>query len=307
MKALVTGATGFAGQYLVKYLIQKGYEVTGTFFSSGGQFSLINGVAFRYLNLNDGIEKIYSMLLEEKPDEIYHLAAIAATNEADYKSYYLVNFYGTLNLYEAVKRSGLDVKILYVGSANVYGNVPEERQPITEAEELRPLNHYAVSKASADLLSYRYFCEGLNIIRARPFNHTGPGQTDKFVCSKIAKQIISIKNGLADHLEIGNTVTKRDFTDVRDVVRAYWMLLQEGRPGEAYNICSRQAYSVKNIIDMLSGVVGVEVEIKQDKQLVRHVDIPLLIGDYHKVNQETGWLPRIPLEETMKSLVNENY
>jgi len=252
MKALVTGATGFVGQYLVKYLIQKGYEVTGTFFSSTGRAFEINGVAYRYLNLNDNIENIYSILLEEKPDEIYHLAAIAATNEANYEGYYSVNFYGTLNLYDAVKKSGLDVKILYVGSANVYGNVPLERQPITESEELRPLNHYAVSKASADLLSYRYFCEGLNIIRARPFNHTGSGQTDKFVCPKIAKQIIAIKNGSADHVNLGNTETKRDFTDVRDVVRAYWMVLQEGRSGEAYNICSKQAYSVKEIIDMLT-------------------------------------------------------
>jgi len=303
MKAFVTGAAGFAGQHLVKHLLAKGYEVTGTFMSKNANALWVKkGVKYVYFDLNDSIDKLCEMLQEERPDEIYHLAAIAATNEADYEGYYQTNFYGTLKLYEAVLKSKVSPKILFVGSANVYGNVPVERQPIGEDEDLRPLNHYAVSKASADLLSYRYFCEGLHIVRARPFNHTGPGQTEKFVCPRIARQIAAIKDGHADKLRIGNVDVMRDFTDVRDVVEAYWMLLQEGKPGEAYNICSGKAYSVREIIDMLSEMSGVRVKYTREGNLVRKVDIPVLTGDYTKINRDTGWKPRYSFKETLQNL-----
>ncbi len=303
MKAFVTGATGFAGQYLVKYLLGKGYIVTGTFFSNKANDRMVNGCNYIYFDLNGDNENLSSILQKESPDEIYHLAAVAATNESEYQKYYRVNFNGTLNFYEAIRKSGIDAKILYVGSANVYGNVPENRQPVKESEEMRPLNHYAVSKASADLLSYRYYCEGLNIVRVRPFNHTGFGQNENFVCPKIANQLVSIKNGNADYLQVGNLGTKRDFTDVRDVVRAYWTLLQEGQSGDVYNVCSGQAYSIKEIVDMFSKIIGVEVDIRQRKSLVRKVDIPVLVGDYGKINREVGWEPLFPIEETLKSLL----
>lgn len=304
MKALVTGATGFAGRFLLDFLKSKGYEVTGTFHSRKPQKASLGFIKYRHLDLNSEENSISNLIKEECPDEIYHLAAVAATHEDDYSNYYNTNFLGTLNFYEAIRKSGLSPKILYVSSANIYGNVPVSNQPIVESENPLPLNHYAVSKAACDLLSYKYFCEGMHIVRARPFNHTGAGQSDKFVCPRIAFQVIDLIKGNSKQIYIGNLHTKRDFTDVRDVVRAYWLLLQKGTPGEAYNVCSGKVYSIQEVIDILANLAQIDLPITESSYFVRDIDIPLLQGDNKKITKETGWKPDYNIKETLKFLLD---
>lgn len=256
-----------------------------------------------HLNINDR-DSVISLLNNLRPDEIYHLAAISETNANNINNYYKVNFEGTLNLYESIKKVNFRTKVLYVGSAYIYGHQPSTSLPINESNCISPMNDYAVSKAAADLLSFVYYCKGLNIIRVRPFNHTGPGQSEKFLCPRIAREVVDIKKGIKNHLFIGNLENRRDFTDVRDVVRAYWLLMQHGRPGEAYNVCSSTSYSVNDIVGALEKIAQIKLNIKQLKELVRKNDIPALIGNYSKIQADTGWKPIYSLEETLTDLYN---
>jgi GDP-4-dehydro-6-deoxy-D-mannose reductase len=302
MRALITGAAGFAGRYLVKLLLEKGYEVCAVDICFKTACPFFENVNTKKVDVIDK-EALYKLLGEIMPDEIYHLAGIAATDKKDYERYYRINFQGTLNLLDALREITPKARLLYVGSANVYGSVPSEEQPITEERYFAPINHYAASKAATDSAACAYAMEGLHIIRARPFNHTGPGQNTDFVCSRLAKLIAEIASGLAEPLiNAGNLDTQRDFTDVRDVVRAYWLLLQQGLPGEAYNICSERAYSVRQIANMLIEMGQVKIELYSQPELQRRNDILLLLGSSGKLRQDTGWRPEIPLRQTLADL-----
>jgi GDP-4-dehydro-6-deoxy-D-mannose reductase len=303
MRALVTGADGFVGRHLVKFLVDKGYEICASdcYFRSDNLYP--DNVVKKELDITDkGI--LYQVLGEFKPDEIYHLAGIAATTGQDRERYYQVNFQGTLNLLETLRERAQGARLLYVGSSNVYGSVPPTEQPITEERCFAPINHYAASKAAGDAAAYAYAQEGLHIIRGRPFNHTGPGQNTDFVCSRLAKLIAEIASGLAEPLiNAGNLDTRRDFTDVRDIVRAYWLLLQRGLPGEVYNICSEKAYSVRQIVNMLAELGQVKIELYSRPELQRKNDIPLLLGSAGKLRRDTDWRPEIPLRQTLSDLL----
>ncbi|NPV72681.1 MAG: NAD-dependent epimerase/dehydratase family protein [Pelotomaculum sp.] len=303
MRALVTGAGGFVGRYLVDFLLEKGYAVCGTYHRERPAKSDFDRCRMERLDIKDK-ESLRGILVDFHPDEIYHLAAVAVTTGQNRDMYYQVNFFGSINLFEAVKEALPRARVLFVGSANAYGPVPAERQPIRESETFYPVNHYAASKAAADMAACAYAAEGLHVVRARPFNHTGPGQTVDYVCSRLARQAAEISLNMREPLiEAGNLEAARDFTDVRDVVRAYWLLLQKGRPGEAYNVCSQKAYSVREIVALLAEVAGVEIQVRSRLDLLRKADISLLIGSREKLFNEVGWEPGIPFKETLKDLL----
>lgn len=303
MRALVTGAAGFAGRYLVKFLLEQGYAVIAAYHGRSPDDPVYAGAVLRQADVTEK-KALDRLIAEFSPGEVYHFAGIAVTTGEDRNQYYRVNFYGTLNLFEAVREAAPRARVLYVGSAAAYGAVPPAAQPIREEQPPAPVNHYAASKAAADAAACTYAAEGLHIIRARPFNHTGPGQTTDYVCSRLAKKVAEIALGQAEPLiEAGNLDAARDFTDVRDVVRAYHLLLQHGRPGEAYNVCSEKAYSVREITRILTEIAGAKITLRSTAELQRRTDIPLLLGSAEKIRRETGWAPAIPFRQTLSDLL----
>ena len=310
MKALITGINGFAGSYLAELLLSKGYQVSGIV------HNLKNTKNINYIrdqltlyecDIRDGA-KLNEIISQSKPDEIYHLAAIAhvPTSYRDPTLTFEVNLYGSLNLFEAVKAVSRDIKVLYVGSASEYGAVRNDEIPMDEKTLLRPVDPYSVSKASADMLAFQYFKSfNMHIVRVRPFNHIGPRQSSDYVVSSFAKQIAEIEKGLKEPMiMVGNLEAKRDFTDVRDMVRAYQLALHKGNPGEIYNICSEKAVSIKEILEKLLKLSEKEIEIEQDPKRLRPSDVPLLLGDSTKFRGKTGWEPGIPFEKTLQDTLD---
>jgi len=309
-KAFITGISGFAGSYLTEFLLDKGYQVSGTFYDKN-----------TFTNIDDFIDKIElfqcdvgeydsfkNIIREVNPDEIYHLAAITfiPTSVSNPKTTFDTNLYGTLNLYNAVKESGINPKILFVGSSDEYGLVKKSNIPINEECPLNPANPYSISKASADYLSYFYFINNhLNIIRVRPFNHIGPRQSAEFVSSDFAKQIAEIEKGTrGSSIKVGNLEAQRDFTDVRDMVAAYWLALQKGKAGDVYNLCSGKGVSIDNILNSLLNLSEKKIRITRDPEKYRPINIPLLVGDFNKFKVRTSWKPLIPLEKTLEDILN---
>jgi len=309
MKALITGISGFAGSHLAEFLLDKEYKVFGTFYDKS-TFSNLNGFIDKIrlfkcdIRNYDNLKKIIKKV---KPDEIYHLAAISFIPIAlkNPKITFDTNLYGTLNLYKAIIDLKLNLKILFVGSGDEYGLVNEKDIPINENCPLKPFNPYSISKVSADFLSYFYFRNySLKIIRVRPFNHIGPRQSPEFVCSDFAKQIAEIEKGLREPIiKVGNLEAKRDFTDVRDIVRGYWFALDKGEPGEVYNICSEKAIQIKGLLNHLLELSSRKVEIMKDPKRMRPSDNPILQGDSSKFRRRGGWKPEILLDKTLKDIL----
>jgi GDP-4-dehydro-6-deoxy-D-mannose reductase len=302
MRALVTGANGFVGKHLVPFLLQKGYEVCGTYHGHADE-----GSRERYrmvpLDVADK-ETMLKLVGEFNPSEIYHLAGVAVSTGQPRRDYYRVNFGGSLNLFDVVMQTDPNTRVLFIGSSNEYGPVPAECQPIRESESLCPTSHYAASKAAADLAACSYAAEGLQVIRVRAFNHNGPGQTTDYVCSRLAKLVAEVSLGLREPvIEAGNLDAVRDFTDVRDVVRAYWLLLQKARSGDVYNVCSQRAFGVRDTIVKLASAAAVEIEVRTRADLLRKTDIPVLVGNREKIFQDTGWEPQIDFGQTLNDLL----
>jgi len=251
------------------------------------------------------VEKVIKQVV---PDYIFHLAAqsFVQTSWAMPNETLQTNILGTLNIFEALRSLRIDAGILVACSSEEYGLVFEHELPIKETNALRPLSPYAVSKVAQDLLGWQYFCNyKLRIFRTRAFNHTGPRRGDVFATSNFAKQIAMIEKNLQKPvIYVGNLETQRDFTDVRDMVRAYVMCVEKGRPGEIYNICSGRAWRMKEVLDLLLQMTKVNVTIEQDIERMRPSDVPILLGDNTKFCEQTGWAPHIPLEQTLQDLLN---
>ena len=309
-KALITGINGFVGSHLAESLLKTGREVFGTY-AEGDHLNHLSAIRDKILLfpcLIQNEEEVYQVIRTVLPDEIYHLAGMAFVVDAwqNPKLAFDINALGTMNLYEAVIKNRLNPWILSVLSADVYGVVHEEEMPLKEDRALRPIHPYGLSKATADLIGYHYFyAYNLPIVRVRPFNHIGPRQSPKFVCSDFACQIARIEKGLHESfIEIGNLEAKRDFTDVRDMVRAYGMLIEKGKAGEVYHVASEQAVSIDFILNSLLGMSQVPIEIRTNPTKLRRSDAPLQIGDCSKLKADTGWAPSIPLKQTLEDILN---
>jgi len=305
-KILITGATGFVGQYLFKFLEKEGLTVFGTSFPENPQPWQKNIV---YLDLR--LEKeVYEIIRRIEPDWIFHLAAISNVGQSWEKRREVMetNVMGYFNLLEACRRFCPRARLLYVSSSDVYGQRERGREAelLSEDDPINLSNPYAFTKACGEWLSRFYVnSEGLQIVIARSFPHTGPGQRSDFVCSDWARQLARIELGLAEpEIKVGNINLERDFTDVRDVVQAYFLLMLRGRSGEIYNVCSGRAIKLKEILDFLLQQTSLDVKITVEEKKLRPLDIDWLVGSNKKIKSETGWSPQIPLERTLLDLLN---
>ncbi|UKS24987.1 GDP-mannose 4,6-dehydratase [Paenibacillus sp. HWE-109] len=301
MKALITGISGFVGTYLSEKLLEYNYEVIGLSRSCPTS-KYINCIP---CDIQDSL-KVEQVIKSCQPDEIYHLAGsgfIPLSYEKPIETYNtIVN--GTLNLYEVVRKLDLDTKILYVSSAEVYGD--GRGIAFNENDILRPNNPYAGAKACADLISEQYAkTYDMKILRARAFNHTGPRQTSEFVCSNFAKQISEMERVGRDTIRVGNIDVKRDFLDVRDVVNAYFLIMKLGISGEVYNVSSNNGVSIHELLNTLIAISNIKYpKIEIDDNKVREKEASVRIGDNTKLRCHTGWLPKYDLKDTMKDLLD---
>lgn len=310
-KILITGATGFVGGHLLDYLSKDFTNKLFGTYSSDKKLELIkkrNNVEFIKVDLINE-EETFSLIDKIKPDIIYHLAAITSVVDS-FKSpreTVLNNIACQINILEAMRINKLiDTKTLVVSSAEAYGTVKKENLPIDEETSLNPTNPYSVSKIAQDFLGLQYFLSyGLKTVRVRPFNHVGPGQTPNFVVSSFAQKIAEIEKGKREPiLPVGNLEAKRDFTDVRDVIRAYVLLMDKGDFGEVYNIGSGISYKISEILDKLLSFSSAKIKIEPDKSLFRPIDDPELVCDASKLIKVTGWQPEIPIETTLKDTLD---
>jgi GDP-4-dehydro-6-deoxy-D-mannose reductase len=308
---LITGVTGFAGSHLAEYLLahQPEVEVFGTHRWRSPMHNIAHiGERLRMVetDLRD-YSSVHKALDRVRPDFIFHLAAqsFVPTSWNAPAATLDVNVIGQTNLFEAVRALGIDPVIQIACSSEEYGLVHPHETPIKETNPLRPLSTYAVSKVAQDYLGYQYYQSyGLKAIRTRGFNHTGPRRGEVFVTSNFAKQLARIKAGLDEPvIRVGNLEAIRDFTDVRDMVRAYWLAVNKARPGEVYNIASGKGIKIQELLDRLIALTGVEVEVRQDPDRMRPSDVEILLGDCSKFHADTGWVPEIPFEQTLEDIV----
>jgi GDP-4-dehydro-6-deoxy-D-mannose reductase len=299
MRVLITGAAGFVGGHMADRAVERGAEAVGLGRDDTGPESLAEYVQADLLD--DGA--VRSAVADLRPDAVIHLAAAAsvAASWASPAETIDNNTRATLNLLEAVRAEAPDAVVLHAGSGEQYGPVPEARLPVTEDEPLRPQNPYAVSKSAADLLAGFYAdAHGMRVVRTRAFNHAGPGQSDAYVVSAFAKQIAEAERaGLSELVvETGNLAPKRDFTDVRDVVRAYWLALERGEPA-IYNVCSGLSVPVADILAGLARLTDVSVEQRTDPARLRKHEVMDIRGSHERLTDATGWQPEIALDRTL--------
>jgi GDP-4-dehydro-6-deoxy-D-mannose reductase len=310
MRILITGATGFAGGHLAEELaFQPGAELLGV--SRRGSWPdewrhLSGRIGLRSCDLGDR-SRITALLKDWRPDCIYHLAGYAQVGRS-FREPDLAregNLAATRNLLEALQDWGGSPRIVVVSSGLVYGKPEKLEEPCDERASLRPDSPYAASKAAADLLGYQCWkSAGLEIVRARPFNHIGPRQSAEFAVAHFARQIVEIERGRrAPVLETGDLRPRRDLSDVRDVVRGYMLLMEKGRPGEAYNLGSGEVHSMKEVLDRLLTLAGVRCEIRCRDDLLREADTPVLCADAGKARRELNWTPSIPLNQTLTDVL----
>lgn len=311
MKAFITGISGFAGSFLAEELLKSSdNKIYGTYLTRDSLDRIpeikdkIEGFELDLLDF----QKTQEVISQVKPDVIFHLAALTSPSESFEKPSEVItnNINAQLSIFEGVRKLGLESKILVTSSAEIYGIVAPNDLPIDENTPLMPTTPYAVSKIAQDYLALQYFTTyKFNIVRARPFNHIGPRQAPAFVVSSFAKKIAEIEKGIREPiLPVGNLESKRDFTDVRDMVKAYILLADKGLAGDVYNLGSGVSYKISDILDKLLSFSQTKIEISVDKSLLRPSDNPDLYSDSSKVKNETGWVSQIPLETSLKDTLD---
>ena len=306
-KILITGISGFAGSYLAEHLLSlSDTKIFGTYHfdqPSKNLSRIQDKIILSPVNLLHK-EQIQKVIQEVQPDEVYHLAAMASPGKSfEYPAETITNnVTSQINLLEVVRQIIPSSKILIVSSADVYGNVSKEDVPIDENTPFKPTNPYAVSKVTQDLLGYQYFLSySLPIVRVRPFNHIGPRQAPTFVVTDFAKQIAEIEKGEKEPcIKVGNLSPRRDFTDVRDIIRAYVLALEKVQAGDVYNIGSGASVSIIEILEMLLSFSTTKITIQQDESLLRPSDSEDRVCKNNKFVALTGWKPEISLEQTLK-------
>jgi GDP-4-dehydro-6-deoxy-D-mannose reductase len=311
MKALITGITGFAGSHLAEYLLAEhpDVEVYGTYRWRSRMENvehLRDSIHLVETDLRDSTS-VLAALDKSRPDYIFHLAAqsfVPASWSAPNETL-ITNISGQTNIFEAVRVLRLDPVVQIACSSEEYGMVLPHETPIKETNPLRPLSSYAVSKVAQDFLGYQYFQSyGLKVIRTRGFNHTGPRRGQVFVTSNFCSQVAAIELGLQEPvIHVGNLEAIRDFTDVRDTVRAYWLAVTRAKPGEVYNIATGRGIRMRDMLDQLLALSPAKVRIEVDPDRLRPSDVEILIGDSSKFRADTGWEPCIPFEKTLGDLL----
>jgi GDP-4-dehydro-6-deoxy-D-mannose reductase len=309
VKVLVTGAGGFVAGHLVDFL--QAEHPTAELFGlvrPHGSAPRTSGVTVFEAELNDPAS-IEPVLDAVAPDRIVHLAGQSSVHQSwiDPGGTLRTNILGIVHLLDAVRRRGLRPDVLVVGSAEEYGMVEAAELPLREDLPLRPSSPYAVSKVAQGLLALAYGpAGGMRVLRTRTFHHTGPGRGETFAESSFARQIAEIEAGKRPPvIHVGNLEAGRDYTDVRDVVRAYWALLDRGVAGEVYNVCSGLGRRIHELLDLLLAESGASVEVRVDKERLRPSDVPALVGDPRRLREATGWEPRVPLEESLRDLLHD--
>lgn len=303
-KALITGICGFTGSHLTEYLSKLDIEIYGLDLPpQGGTYvehlKYVGKMYSADIRDRDAILEIFQTA---KPHYVFHLAGLIGSN--DLKSLLDINVVGTRNILDAACTT--HSKILIAGSAAEYGAVPEDKLPIHESTPLYPINNYGLSKVAQTLLGFQYFSNTqCQVYIARPFNIFGPREPQNLVCSTIAQQIVENERKMENEavVYVGNTESKRDFIDVRDVVEAYWLITNKGVPGEIYNVCSAKACSVREILTIFQKLSKRTFKIEQDPRRIRGVDIPINFGSNKKIKDSTGWSPRINFSETVSDLL----
>jgi len=312
MRALITGMTGFAGSHLAEYLLAEhpDVEVYGTHRWRSRMENiehLRSKVKLLEADLRD-YTSMHAALERSRPDVIFHLAAqsFVPSSWTAPNDTLTTNVSGQTNLFEAVRALRLDPVIQIACSSEQYGLVLPGETPIKETNPLRPLSPYAVSKVAQDYLGYQYFQSyGLKVVRTRGFNHTGPRRGHVFVTSNFCSQVAAIELGLQEPvIRVGNIDAIRDFTDVRDMVRAYWLAVTKAKPGEVYNIATGNGIVIREMLERLISLASVEVKIETDPERLRPSDVEILIGDASKFKADTGWEPRIPFDQTLRDLLD---
>ncbi len=320
MSVLVTGADGFAGQHLLRYLLHMGMEVIAATRDLAPSFPYLSPQERAQLQIYDGFElrekeTIYALIEQLRPQTVYHLAAQSHLPSAERTPQltYEINTIGTLTLADALwqvhKEKVYQPTLLVASSAQVYGMAETVALPLKETAMVKPNNHYAASKAAQEIAALSYFyAHQLPVIVTRAFNHIGPAQSIDFVVPSFARQIAEAALGLrAPIIKVGNLQTSRDFTDVRDVVRAYYLLAKEGKAGEIYNICSGKAIAIATILSHLISFTDITIEIEVDSTRLRVTDIPILFGDSSKLYRATGWQPTQTLAESLYEVYQEQF
>lgn len=309
-KALITGITGFAGSHLAELLLKENYQVYGTIRPRSKTENidhLKRKIVLEDADLLDS-HSLYAILRKIKPNYVFHLAAqsFVQSSWASPATTMEMNVVGTVHLFEAVRRAEIAPVVQIACSSEEYGLVFPSEIPVKETNPLRPLSPYAVSKVAMDYLGYQYHQSyDMKIVRTRGFNHTGPRRGEVFVTSNFAKQIAEIEKGKKEPIvEVGNLEAKRDWTDVRDIVRAYLLAVQKCEYGEVYNICSEKTVGVGDMLNILLSMSKVKVKVKEEVSRIRPSDVPILLGDCSKFRKTTGWKPEIPFEKTMRDLLS---
>jgi GDP-4-dehydro-6-deoxy-D-mannose reductase len=309
MRALITGINGFVGSYLAEYLLDQGHEeVWGLTRAPGRLPPFLDGrVTEVHADLNDA-DATMRAIVAARPSVIYHLAGQPFVPESfrDPAGTLSTNTLGALHIFLSLLELRSPTRVLVVGTNEEYGKITEEDLPIGELTPLRPANPYGVSKAAQSLLSYQYhLSHNLDIVRVRPFTHIGPRQNERFVTAAFARQIARIELGLQPPVvQVGNLSARRDFTDVRDMVRAYALTVEHGEPGAVYNVGSGQAVMVRELLDMLLAASTARVEVRLNPELMRPIDIPVVVCDASRLRERSGWTPSIPLEQTLGDILD---
>jgi GDP-4-dehydro-6-deoxy-D-mannose reductase len=309
MRVLVTGVAGFVGPYLVRALQAGGHEVHGSMLPGEDRGALQGlGVVLHDADVADG-PGLRRLLAETEPGGVIHLAAVSFVPTAadDPQLAYRVNVGGTVALLGAMRATVREARLLFVGSSDAYGAVRPEELPVGEEVPLRPLSVYGATKAAAEIAVAQWGrTEGLDVVMARPFNHTGPGQSADFVCPALARQIVAIEKGTQEPvLRVGNVDPVRDIGDVRDVVRAYIALLEGGASGAVYNVCSGEGASIAEVIAQLRTHARVPMRAYSDPARRRAVEIPRIVGSHARITADTGWRPEIPLSQTLCDVLDD--
>lgn len=308
-RLLITGGTGFVGSHLAEHLTSEapGWDLHLTSFGSptqGAELGLPSS-QLHQLDLTE-IKAVEALLAHLRPDVIIHLAALASVGNSFSQAAAVLsnNIVLQQQLLDAITRIVPKARLLIVSSAEVYGHSAPDEFPIDESHPLRPINPYGVSKAAQDLLAQSYFySHQLDVVRVRPFNHTGERQSPAFALPAFARQIVAVERGEQAVIKVGNLTPERDVSDVKDVVRAYWLLVNQGVAGEVYNLGSGQARSMESILNEMIGLAQVSIKYQVDEKLWRAAELARMVADASKL-KALGWSPEIPFATTLSRLLN---